>query len=128
MGIKSFQGNQAPQKKESEQIMVSDFMTRNLITFSPNQKIVEVMQALIDNKISGAPVVNEEYELLGIISDGDCMKQISESRYYNMPIGDKTVEEFMETDVKTIDKNTSIFDCASMFYKHDYRRFPIVEN
>ena len=129
MGIKSFQGKRAePEKLQSLPILVSDYMSTNLITFTKDQLVIEVMETLVKNKISGAPVVNEKNELVGIISDGDCMKQISESRYYNMPIGDKTVEEFMETDVKTIDKNTSIFDCASMFYKHDYRRFPIVEN
>jgi predicted transcriptional regulator len=56
------------------------------------------------------------------------MKQISESRYYNMPIGDRKVEEFMATNVPTIDKNVDIFDCASLFHKHDCRRFPIIED
>lgn len=129
MGIKSFQGRRAePEKLESAPILVEDYMTTSLITFSKDQLVIEVMETLVKNKISGAPVVNERMELVGIISDGDCMKQISECRYYNMPIGDKKIEEFMETDVYTIDKKTNIFDCASLFYKHGYRRFPIVEN
>ena len=129
MGIKSFEGKRAePEKIQSAPIQVKDYMTENLITFRKDQFVVEVMETLIKNKISGAPVVNEHHELLGIISDGDCMKQISESRYYNMPIGDMKVEQYMETDVPTIDKNVSIFDCASLFYKHNCRRFPIIEN
>ena len=129
MGIKSFQGQRAvPEKLKSAPILVSDYMTTNLITFRKDQLVVEVMESLIKHKMSGAPVVNERNELLGIISDGDCMKQISESRYYNMPIGDMQIEKHMATDVPTIDKNVNIFDCASLFYKHDCRRFPIVEN
>lgn len=129
MGIKSFQGRRAePEKVESAPILVKDYMTRNLLTFTKDQLVVEVMEALIKNKISGAPVVNERNELIGIISDGDCMKQISESRYYNMPIGDMRIEEYMEKDVTTIDKNVNIFDCASLFYKHDCRRFPVIED
>jgi len=129
MGIKSFQGQRAvPEKLRSAPILVSDYMTTNLITFRKEQLVVEVMESLIKNKMSGAPVVNERNELVGIISDGDCMKQISESRYYNMPIGDMQIEKFMATDVPTIDKNVNIFDCASLFYKHDCRRFPIIEN
>ncbi len=129
MGIKSFQGQRAvPEKLKSAPILVSDYMTTNLITFRKDQLVVEVMESLIKHKMSGAPVVNERNELLGIISDGDCMKQISESRYYNMPIGDMQIEKYMATDVPTIDKNVNIFDCASLFYKHDCRRFPIVEN
>jgi len=129
MGIKSFQGQRAvPEKLQSAPILVLDYMTTNLITFRKEQLVVEVMESLIKNKMSGAPVVNERNELVGIISDGDCMKQISESRYYNMPIGDMQIEKFMATDVPTIDKNVNIFDCASLFYKHDCRRFPIIED
>lgn len=129
MGIKSFQGKRAePEKLESAPILVQDYMTENLITFRKDQYVVEVMEVLVNNKISGAPVVNERNELEGVISDGDCMKQISESRYYNMPIGDMKIEQYMETDVTTIDKNMNIFDCASLFYKHDCRRFPILED
>lgn len=80
MGIKSFQGRRAePEKIQSAPIMVSDYMTTDLITFREDQSVVEVMQTLVDNKISGGPVVNEHGELLGIISDADCMKQISEA-------------------------------------------------
>lgn len=129
MGIKSFQGRRAePEKLQSAPILVEDYMTRSLITFKKEQLVIEVMEALIKNKISGAPVVNDRNELVGVISDGDCMKQISESRYYNMPIGDMQIEKFMETDVHTIDCKMNIFDCASLFYKHGCRRFPILEN
>lgn len=109
-------------------ILVEDYMSQSLITFKKDQFVVDVMEALIKHKISGAPVVDDHNRLLGIISDGDCMKQISESRYYNMPIGEMHIEKFMETDVPTIDQKVNIFDCASLFYKHNCRRFPIVEN
>ncbi len=129
MGIKSFQGPRAePEKLKSLPILVEDYMTRNLVTFKKDQKVIEVMEALIKNKISGAPVVDEKGELVGVISDGDCMKQISESRYYNMPIGDMKIGEFMDSDVTTIDRKVNIFDCANLFYKHNCRRFPIVED
>ena len=129
MGIKSFQGKRAePEKLKSLPILVEDYMSRSLITFKKDQLVVEVMEALIKNKISGAPVVNEYNELVGIISDGDCMKQISESRYYNMPIGDMKIEQFMSTDITTIDKKVNIFDCANLFHQHNCRRFPIIED
>ncbi len=128
MGIKNFQGKRAePEKLMSLPILVEDYMSHSLITFKKDQLVVDVMEALIKNKISGAPVVDEHNKLVGMISDGDCMKQISESRYYNMPIGDMQIEKFMETDVPTIDRKVNIFDCASLFYKHNCRRFPIVE-
>lgn len=130
MGIKSFQGKRtATIAKPSEPILVSDYMTRNLITFKENQPIEEVIETLIKNKISGGPVVNENNQLIGIISEGDCMKQISESRYYNLPIDkSSTVQKAMVKEVETIDGNMNIFDAANKFLESKRRRFPIVEN
>ena len=129
MGIKSFQGARRLQPTEdSTPLKVSDYMTTNLITFTSNQSIESVMQSLIKHRISGAPVVNEKRELIGIISEGDCIKQISESRYYNMPMQDQTIEKYMALNVETIDGNMNIFDAASKFLNAKRRRFPIVKN
>ncbi len=129
MGIKSFIGKRTkPEKSSSEHIIVSDYMTTNLIVFSPDQSVLEVINTLIKQKISGGPVVNENNELVGIISEGDCIKQISESRYYNQPMGNTKVEKHMIKDVETIDGNMNIFDAAEKFLKSKRRRFPIVED
>jgi len=129
MAIKNFR---APKKRLEkplgEPILVSDYMTTKLITFKPDQSVLEVMDLLIKNRISGGPVVNENGELVGIISEGDCIKQISESRYFNMPMADTTVENHMVKDVDTIDGNMNIFDAANKFLQSKRRRFPIVEN
>lgn len=129
MGIKSFQGKRTTtNNKTSELILVSDYMTKNLITFQEHQPIEDVIDILIKNKISGGPVVNGKNELVGIISEGDCMKQISESRYYNLPIDkNNTVGKAMAKNVETIDGNMNIFDAANKFLDSKRRRFPILE-
>ena len=129
MGIKSFQGSRRMQQKvETSPIKVKDYMTTNLITFQPDQSVEDVIDSLIKNRISGGPVVNNNNELIGIISEGDCIKQISESRYYNMPLNNNSVEKHMITNVETIDGNMNIFDAASKFLESKRRRFPIVEH
>jgi CBS domain-containing protein len=129
MGIKSFQGARKNQQStEDLPFKVSDFMTKNLITFRPEQSIEEVIDSLINNKISGGPVVNDKNELVGIISEGDCIKHISESRYYNMPPEDDKIEKRMVKNVETIDGDMNIFDAANKFLKDKRRRFPIVED
>jgi CBS domain-containing protein len=129
MAIKSFMGRRAKSTKGTPtDIKVSDYMTTKLITFRPDQSVLEVMNSLIKNKISGGPVVNKKNELLGIISEGDCMKQISESRYYNMPMDNMLVEKHMVHEVETIDGNMNVFDAATKFVESKRRRFPIVEN
>ena len=129
MGIKSFIAKRrSPSKISTESITVSNYMTRNLITFKPDQSLMEVMHVLIKKKISGAPVVNDNYELVGIISEVDCIKQISESRYHNHPMEDIKVEDRMAKNIETIDGNMNVFDAANKFLESKYRRFPIVEN
>ena len=129
MPVKNFQGEQAkPDGAVVHNITVSEIMNRNLVVFKPEQSIHEVMELFIKHRISGGPVVDEHYNLVGIISEADCMKQISDSRYFNMPILDKSVQNFMTHKVDTIDAATNIFDAASRFSKTSRRRFPVVEN
>ena len=66
--------------------------------------------------------------LFGIISEADCMNQISESRYFNQPILDKSVERFMTKNVETIPHDMSIFDAAGVFDRHNRRRLPVMKD
>ena len=129
MAIKNFKAPTTKQEKDyTDKILVSKYMTTKLITFKPDQSVLEVMELLIKNKISGGPVVNEKNELLGIISEGDCMKQIAESGYYNVPMNDVKVEDHMVKNVETITAGMSIFEVASLFYTSKRKRFPVLEN
>lgn len=129
MGIKSFQGIRRIIKKEFKApILVSDYMTTKLITFRPEQSILEVMEKFAKHHISGGPVLDNNGFLVGIISEADCMKQISESRYFNQPILDKSVEKFMTKNVETIPHDISIFDAAGIFAQHNRRRLPVMKN
>ena len=129
MGIKSFMGKRAaPEKPAEEKISVRDYMSENLVTFRENENIMDVMEKLIKHGISGGCVVNEKMELLGMISEGDCMKEISDSRYYNMPMSDLTVGKRMIKNVQTIDGNMNVLEAARKFTELKFRRFPIVDN
>ena len=131
MAIKSFQGARAKSTRKKEYdaaILVSDYMTTKLVTFSPEQSILEVMEAFAKHHISGGPVMDNNGFLVGIISEADCMKTISESRYFNQPILDKSVERFMTKNVETIPHDMSIFDAAGVFDKHNRRRLPVMKD
>ena len=129
MGIKSFMGKRAePEKPAEVPMLVRDYMTEKLITFRENENIMDVVEKLIKHGISGGCVVNDRNELLGIISEGDCMKQISNSRYYNQPLENMTVEHHMATDVETIDGDMNVFDAADKFLSSRRRRFPIIQH
>ncbi len=128
MPVKSFQGERAQKKRVTpSKLTVSDVMTTQLVLFTPKQSIHEVMQSFIKYRISGGPVVDHEGILIGVISEADCMKEISDSRYFNMPILDKSVGHFMTKKVDTIESNMSIFDAAAKFSKSSRRRYPVLD-
>ena len=131
MGIKSFQGRRAREASKKEYdapILVTDYMSSKLITFRPDQSILEVMEAFAKHSISGGPVLDDNGFLVGIISEADCMKRISESRYFNQPILENSVEHFMTKEVETIPHDMSIFDAAGVFHKNNRRRLPVMKD
>ena len=129
MAIKSFQGERETNKKvEQPIVLVKDIMTTNLVLFTVEQSIHEVMNSFIKNKISGGPVVDDRGKLIGVISEADCMKEVSDSRYFNMPILDKSVGHFMTKEVETLPASMTLFDAASRFHETSRRRFPVLDS
>jgi len=128
MGFSNFMGERPKQTKGIDaRISVSDYMTKRLIHFSPQDTLIDTMETLARNEITGGPVVSKG-ELIGMISESDCMKTLSDSRYFNIPMGTETVEKHMSSIVETIDVNASIFEAAEQFHKSPYKRFPVMEN
>ncbi|MFY0608118.1 MAG: CBS domain-containing protein [Cyclobacteriaceae bacterium] len=125
--VKSYRGVQkAKPAPASQKVSVSDYMSTKLITFSADQHMDEVIDVLLKNKISGGPVVNDAGELVGIISEGDCMKQVVKGKYNNMPNLNGTVADHMTDNVISISPDLNIFDVANMFLEKRIRRFPVV--
>lgn len=128
--VKSFRGETKPRPKlqELQPVLVSDYMATSLITFRPEQSIYEVVHTLITLKISGGPVVNDKNELVGVISEGDCLKEVVKGKYHDMPVLSGTVEEHMARNVVSIPPTMCVFDVAKMFLERRLRRFPVVHD
>ncbi|SVB96867.1 uncharacterized protein METZ01_LOCUS249721, partial [marine metagenome] len=78
-------------RKSLENILVKDYMSKEIISFHKSDSIFEVKRVLLEKKISGAPVISKSGKLIGIISETDIMKQIIDSKYFNMPMSRTTV-------------------------------------
>jgi CBS domain-containing protein len=127
--VKSFQGvRMAEPKKVPLQILVKDHMSTNLVTFKPTDSIDHVLNMLTKKKISGAPVIDHDGHLVGIISEVDCLKEIIKGKYSNTPKFPGTVEEYMSTDVYTLSPEMSLFDAAGKFLELKIRRFPVLRD
>lgn len=127
--VKSYTGvRRAPEKPIQNNIQVRDFMSTQLVTFQPEQPIGEVAQILMKKNISGGPVVNALGHLVGIISEGDCLKEIVRGKYTNSPTHGGLVSDHMVTDVITANPDMSILEMAQKFLNEKVRRFPVMEN
>ena len=107
---------------------VTNYMATDLITFKPNDEIGTVISMLSTKKISGAPVLNERKELVGIISEQDCLKVVIDSVYHNQPVSKHFVMDYMHKDLITVSVDANVVDVANMFLKHKFGRFPVVKD
>ncbi|MEM9326746.1 MAG: CBS domain-containing protein [Bacteroidota bacterium] len=107
---------------------VARYMAKNVITFSPDQPVVEAIDTMLEKRISGGPVVNDKGDLVGMLSEKDCLKIIVDRQYNNLPNQKSTVADYMSRTVATVDISKDVVDVANMFVTGHYRRYPVVEN
>lgn len=127
--VKSYKGVERakPPKDIMLPVTVEDYMTRRLVTFHPDQTMNEVVDMLLEKRISGAPVVDEHNNLVGVISEGDCLKEVVKGKYNNHPTLLGLVSEHMAKDVKYVGPEMNIFELAQMFLSLRLRRFPVLQ-
>jgi len=127
--VKSFKGvEQEKPKDEGQPTSVADYMSRRLITFKPDQTMDQVIQTLLEKRISGGPVVDEDNNLVGVISEGDCLKEAVKGKYTSSTTLSGKVSEHMASNVRTVEPERNIFECAQMFLDLKLRRFPVLQD
>jgi len=106
--------------------VVKDYMARTVVTFKPDTPVLDAVHTLVKNRIAGAPVVDDEGNLIGMLSELDCMKVALQAGYYGDYGG--PVRDYMSEGVKTVNIEMSIVDLAQVFIDEGYRRFPVTDN
>ena len=110
----------------SKPLSVKEFMKRDLVTFEPETNVLAAIRVLLNKKISGAPVVNENGWVVGVLSEYDCLKPNLLSSYHN-DVG-TLVKDYMSKNVITIKSHISLTEAAQLFIDKGLRRLPVVEN
>jgi CBS domain-containing protein len=105
-------------------VKVKDYMSASLVTFTPEMEVLNAIHKLLQNSISGAPVVDEHGNLVGILSEKDCLKVALHAGYHEVMGG--RVSEYMSPNVETVEAESSIIDVAQRFIAGDFRRFPVL--
>jgi CBS-domain-containing membrane protein len=127
-------------------LTAADVMTRAVVTVRPETSIHEVAKVLCDHHISGVPVIGDEEQLLGIVSEGDLIghaQLVGEHRrswwqtFLNGPTvlaqhyaksHGRTASDVMTKDVVTVLEATSVADTARALEQHRIKRVPVLRD
>ena len=107
-----------------KKLLVQDYMTRRITTLSPETEIMTAVHTLLEKDVSGAPVVDANGNLLGILTHKDCMKVVLNAAYHSEFYG--VVTDFMTADPKVLSPDCSIVEAAQQFLDQSYHRYPVV--
>lgn len=110
----------------SVSMRVRDFMTTDLVTIAPHTDITQALQILIANDISGVLVVDDSEELVGILTERDCIATASSAGYFDELGGPASA--FMSAPVETVGPDENLMDVAIRMTDSPYRRFPVLED
>ncbi len=134
-------------------VKVKELMTTNVITFKPRDKLRHVAERLRANRISGAPVIDEQRRVIGVISEADIMKLTATvpfpdidplnpfpvfslsaymKRVKKIPeeidtLFEGDVQDVMSKKPVTISPEDSVSDAARIMHKNDFNRIPVVD-
>ncbi len=103
----------------------SDIMEKKFLTLTSDMKITKAAKLISKHDVSGAPVVNSEGRLLGVISQKDCLKFLLDLKYYNSE--EASVEKYMSQTVMTIDLNERLLYMTELFIKNNFQLYPVVD-
>lgn len=100
-----------------------EVMQRHVVSLLPTASVEQAIRLLRNLDISGAPVVDENGILVGIITEFALLEII-----YDPTIRTTAVQDLMTRDVLTVTEDTLLSDIAGIFIRHRVRRVPVVRD
>ena len=107
-------------------VALKDYMSRDPVRLRASDSVFHAIQEIMSQRVSGACVVDDNDQLLGIMSEIDCLKAILNAVYNNTPVG--IVEEYMTKEAITCTLHDNIVDVAADMLKLKHRRRPVLDD
>ena len=106
-------------------MLVSDLMTKNVVTASASCSAAEASRLLHVHNIGALPVVDTQGALRGIVTDRD---MLTRSVARDAPLGELTVGDVMSRGVVTVSPEADVREAASLMSEHRVRRLPVTRS
>jgi CBS domain-containing protein len=113
------------QEPYMQTITAETIMDRSPLSFRPDSGVIVALRQLLTTSLSGAPVVDLDNNLIGFLSEADCMRGTLMGGYFST-IGE-LVRDRMTTEVESIGVNSNLIDVAEKFLHNNRRVLPVVE-
>ena len=104
-------------------LKAKDIMTTDLVTVKSQASVYEAIQELIDNNITGLPVVDDDMTVVGVISEKDILKLL-----YDLEKDGGTVSDYMTEMTVSFDPEDNLLDICNCFMKNPFRRVSILSD
>ncbi len=96
-------------------MVAKNIMTKDVVTVSPTITVKNLAKTLIENQISGAPVVDRNGKILGVVSEADIVAKKG-----------KQVKAIMSQKVLTVSEDTAVEEIAKLMTTHKVKRLPVM--
>lgn len=106
-------------------IQVKDFISKTKVFLRPDMDVLEAIHTLLEKDVPGAPVLDDLGNLVGWVSEKDCL-QAALTASYHEEFGGR-VDEFMSSEVQSVEHYANIVEVAKLFMRSHFRYFPVVE-
>ena len=113
----------------TESFRIRDFMNPKPVTVLPDDSIAEVVKLTLKHKVSGVLVVDKSNALSGMISELDCLREMSGSIYHEgRNASSLRAKDIMTKEVISVSPDAQLFDVMTSMLNLNQRRRPVVEN
>ncbi|ADC65481.1 putative signal transduction protein with CBS domains [Ferroglobus placidus DSM 10642] len=102
---------------------VKEIMEKDVVAIDFTSSWEDALEVLLERGVGGAPIIDREDTVIGIITERDIMKFLAERREY-----DGVVEDYMTRGVITAEPNTKIEEAMKTMVSKKIRRLPVVKD
>lgn len=106
---------------------VSDCMHRKPLTILPEASLVEAIETIVENRLTGLTVIDAEGKVRGVVSELDCLRGVLASIYNDGDPERARVEDVMTREVNSCSVTDSIVEVAQSMLDTRQRRRPVME-
>ena len=111
-------------------VKVKEVMQTSLTTISKDMSIQDAIKILVEKKITGLPVVEDDMTLVGIVSEKDVLVMAYRiiSDITDSDTNSRTVEKVMTRNVVSFRPDDNLADVCQCFINKPFRRVTIVQD